>query len=419
MADQVPSFEDFKKQQAQPAPSGAVPSFEDFKAQQHPSAAHNPQFQKNQQMINAREQAPDAGFFSTLGSDISNAPSKFMDWATGHPIDSAVQGIRDATVARQAQRPMAADAFKQGDYLGAAGHGLASVMPFVGPAAAGIGEEIGGGQPGQGAAHAAELLAPFGAGKAADLAQDMPALRSPITVGPGRFVKPSPGILPPVLEHMLPTPLKVASRMLRGTPGEAQPAGVLRRLEVRSPLVPEERSPIWAGSPESPAATSLDVSGIPTPLPSGRVPGTGEPAPPVTLPPSTRQPIWANNPRPSAQASPTVDPIHQDFASGRRVPTGEPIGPRPIAAPQQSTPTLPPSALDRLKGISQKADTLGYERPGQLPPDYQPPKAEVIPHPEAVKPEAQQIAQQLADEMRRSGTLPNEEPAEPIKVKKK
>ncbi len=97
----------------------------------------------------------DAGFWSTIGSDIAALPGGIYN-AARHPLDT----LANATDARLALRPKAAQAMKEGHPIQAAGYGLASMMPFVGPAAAQAGEELGGGQPGQGAAHAVEALAP-------------------------------------------------------------------------------------------------------------------------------------------------------------------------------------------------------------------------------------------------------------------
>lgn len=64
------------------------------------------------------------------------------------------------------------------------------------------------------------------------------------------------------------------------------------------------------------------------------------------------------------------------------------------------------TVLERLKALRKRADELGYEKGAELPPDYQPPKAEIV-HKQADKmtPRAAFLAQQLADEMRKSGTI--------------
>lgn len=55
----------------------------------------------------------------------------------------------------------AKDLRQQGRYLEAAGHGLASVLPVVGPTAANIGEQIASGQVAEGVGRGAGLIAPF------------------------------------------------------------------------------------------------------------------------------------------------------------------------------------------------------------------------------------------------------------------
>lgn len=64
------------------------------------------------------------------------------------------------------------------------------------------------------------------------------------------------------------------------------------------------------------------------------------------------------------------------------------------------------TVLERLKALRQRAVELGYEKGAELPPDYQPPKAEIVPRQaDKMTPRAAFLAQQLADEMRKSGTI--------------
>ena len=165
-------------------------------------------------------------------------------------------------------------------------------------------------------------------------------------------------------------------------------------------------APIWQGNPAPTAPPIPEVDPIYDRLPSGRsAPLYDRPI----SPPPARTPIWANNPPPTPAAIPPVEPIHQPLPSGRmQWPQEVPMSPR-ISPPQAPTPTLPPpqpgGVLPRLQALSQKADELGYGRPQAPPPSYAPPKAEVIHAPEAVKPDSRVLAQQLADEMTKSGTL--------------
>ena len=106
-------------------------------------------------------------FLSTIASDVMGAPKKAMDWLTSDdPIGAASDTLREFTQARQQQQAAAVQAYHQGDYKGAALHGLFGV-PFVGPIGASLYEEAKT-DPSAAMAHTAEALAPFG-GKALDL----------------------------------------------------------------------------------------------------------------------------------------------------------------------------------------------------------------------------------------------------------
>src|SRR6185369_1563558 len=69
-------------------------------------------------------QPEDQGFLSTIGSDIMGLPGAAIN-AIKHPLDT----LANATQARLALRPKATQALKEGNYSGAAGYGLASMMP--------------------------------------------------------------------------------------------------------------------------------------------------------------------------------------------------------------------------------------------------------------------------------------------------
>lgn len=110
------------------------------------------------------EPAPDQGFIGTLASDVASIPGQVM-----HPIKT----LQDATAARRALGPKAKEAFERGSPIEGAGYYAASKLPFIGPMAAGIGEDLGEGRTGQGLARVAELAAPYekvAAGKAAGAA---------------------------------------------------------------------------------------------------------------------------------------------------------------------------------------------------------------------------------------------------------
>ncbi len=105
-----------------------------------------------------------------VGRFLSNAgemlnPVSMVKGAYGavmHPIDTASNIIS----AQTAEGRTAADAFQQGDYGRAIGHGLAAVTPLVGPVAAQAGEQMAAGDIAGGLGKAAGLVAPFGAAPA-------------------------------------------------------------------------------------------------------------------------------------------------------------------------------------------------------------------------------------------------------------
>jgi len=131
----------------------------------------------------------DKGFFQTLASDVMGAPKKFMDWATSeHPVDSALDTIREFTAARKAQQDKAVAAYHAGDYKAAAEHALFSV-PFVGPMAAAAADETQNGQPGQGYAHMAELAAPLIGPVTGAIGEALPETIAGAVEGTGEVIK--------------------------------------------------------------------------------------------------------------------------------------------------------------------------------------------------------------------------------------
>lgn len=97
----------------------------------------------------------DRGFLGTLASDVAGIPSA-IGQTIFHPIDT----LKAMGQAQLGEFSKAKEQFGQKHYSEAFGHGLAGLLPLAGPAAAQSGEEFGSGQPGAGAAHAFELLAP-------------------------------------------------------------------------------------------------------------------------------------------------------------------------------------------------------------------------------------------------------------------
>jgi len=108
------------------------------------------------------EQLPEARG-GAAGRFVSNAASALnpvamaqgLYGAVRHPIDTA-----QAVIGQQAdQFGKAKQAFSEGRYSEAAGHGVASALPLIGPAAAGAGEQIGSGDVAGGLGAASGLLA--------------------------------------------------------------------------------------------------------------------------------------------------------------------------------------------------------------------------------------------------------------------
>ena len=114
--------------------------------------------QKSLGLDNIGEKPKDAGFFSTLGHDIASIPGSLIATGTGEPGDTRKPGIIPSIGAAQHAE------FEKGrtapTLMERAGYTLAGAIPVVGPMAAGIGEEIAGGQYGEAGAHALELAAP-------------------------------------------------------------------------------------------------------------------------------------------------------------------------------------------------------------------------------------------------------------------
>jgi hypothetical protein len=103
-------------------------------------------------------------FLSNLGEKLNPVTAvKGMYQMARHPL-STYEGAVDAA-AQQFRK--AGDAYQEGRYSEAVGHGLAGAVPFVGPAAAEAGEQIGRGDVAGGVGSAAGLVVPFGVPAAA------------------------------------------------------------------------------------------------------------------------------------------------------------------------------------------------------------------------------------------------------------
>lgn len=118
--------------------------------------------------VNKPQGAPDPGLWSTLGHDAMSIPGAVAKTAVDvgkialNPLEATnpTNAVNQAAQAGVNQFQKAKQEFKQGNYVSGMGRTIAAALPVVGPAAAQAGEELGGGQPGAGAAHALELLGP-------------------------------------------------------------------------------------------------------------------------------------------------------------------------------------------------------------------------------------------------------------------
>ena len=109
----------------------------------------------------AQPEGSAAGRFLSNAGEVLNPMTAIQGlWgALRHPIDTA-SNVLDAQVA---QGRKAADRFREGRYLEAAGHGAASVLPLIGPAAAEAGEQIAQGDIAGGLGRSTGLVVPAAA----------------------------------------------------------------------------------------------------------------------------------------------------------------------------------------------------------------------------------------------------------------
>src|SRR4051794_28893145 len=99
MAGQTIDYDALAKQH------GAISSGLDYDAlaKQHGAVSSTPPAAK------ANTGATDAGFLPTLGHDFMDAPRRFLDFVTGHPVEETLQTLRDLTTARKEHQSRAMD----------------------------------------------------------------------------------------------------------------------------------------------------------------------------------------------------------------------------------------------------------------------------------------------------------------------
>jgi hypothetical protein len=114
------------------------------------------QLAKNDKIIAARQQSPDAGFWSVAGEALKNGPKALMDFISGHPL--AEYDAKLNANAHEAQQLR-----EQGRPVEGTARLVSGFLPGSGDEAVAAGEEFGAGHPRAGAAHAVMALLPFAA----------------------------------------------------------------------------------------------------------------------------------------------------------------------------------------------------------------------------------------------------------------
>lgn len=317
-------------------------------------------------------QPKDAGFLSTLGKDIAALPGAIYN-VSQHPVE-----FLENTLDRHAEQfRKAGESFQAGrksgywgDYSQAAGHALAGALPFIGPAAAEAGEEIGEGRYGEGAAHAVELLAPMAvrpalsgvnsaraavAARMAELPEAQLGKVLPVAKAVGRNL---PGV-----KRVLNTieDIKKVLNTGEGAGTKVKPPQPHETLEFSmegapqpgtAPLPPGQISPITAE--ELMQAERARAAGISPVDPSQWKPLAPRPKPVMITPEPLpeippRQPVWSGMGSPTQAEIPQLQPITGALPSGR-VPGPAPIPPETPITPRTkpawaSLPDVKPAAL--------------------------------------------------------------------------
>lgn len=396
------------------------------------------------------------------GSEVLNAPKRFMDWATGeHPIDALTEMGTQFTNARRANQQRALDAFKSGDIKQGLVNSAFSV-PFIGPMAQGIGEESKT-APVLAGIHAAEMAAPLigaggrslavspGIGDAAAATRAFGRAALPKAAGAGAMMGGAelagqiPGMEWPARIAMA----YPAGRMLvnAGKEGIGAARGALaERAMAREPYSPPpefldpntiiraqeaERVANQAGAAQRTPLSAPPGNIAPLAVRNGPTPtGTIHTPPEPASTPAARSPLWEGvTVTPRASYAP-VESIQGQLPSGRVPGTGIPKE-APVALPApQRTPLYMQSGiqpadipdLTRSSGPTPEGRTVvppgpvvGYDpnidtnvenTPIQLPANM--PKLQIVPQQPAAtdipaalarNPKALAIAQQLQQMM--------------------
>lgn len=266
------------------------------------------------------------GFLGTLGHDLKYGPTDALESISTHGPLGVLRNIADA---RDAVFRRADEQAARGNLMTGLGMRVASLIPFLGPAASNVIEDLGGtgGDPGRGAARALELVGP-------QLLMDgLPSLAGASRIGPvargmGSEIKAAaPAIREGGLTgELMGLPFGHTGATVGGAIGAGVPAAqaVVRGAKkgwkagapIEMPANPRSaQPPVWADLPEPAAPLPPDLTPIKSSgLPSGRMPGKPG-ALPGTSPvqPVRQQAAAAPAPPATMPAAAPIEPIRVPF----------------------------------------------------------------------------------------------------------
>lgn len=370
------------------------------------------------------------------------------------------QSMSDAIQSHVDQFGKAKQALKDGNYSEAFGHLLATGIPFVGPAAAHAAERMGGDAPefdrygnvvksghapdvaggvGEGAALLGEAVAPAaveaarapaaalrrGAGTFRESLASAPVSRPLAAIGTAAGGTAGYAVGGPVGAAAGGAAGAAIGSKLPAIPGAIADAVESARTGYQMQTNPPRPAPAWRGIPDPVAVEVPSVEPIPaTALPSGRVPGhlrqaqTAPMPPPEVAPAAAPVPIAAPpaaEPLAPVEAPPTVKPklsaaevtrANQEAKAQRWAAALDKHGVDPEAVMQipverYTTAQIEQGATPGLHNVLDRLVDLGELPSGETIPNTSRPL--IVKAMKRLR--AQRIAQQLADEMRKSGTV--------------
>lgn len=170
-------------------------------------------------------------------------------------------------------------------------------------------------------------------------------IRSPLSLEPPRFQSTPDSVIPSVIDHFLPAPIRVMGRVLANPSTDPKTASVLSRIRLQSPLEPPPggRAPVWEGKTEPtprqpPEFNPPNTAPWRRGMPSGRMVGTGEPAP------APARMIRLSLPQ-QFEVQPTPREVPEFSSLPGELPSGRvPGSPSRTSAPQWESPVAPAPA---------------------------------------------------------------------------